>query len=181
MQFQNRFADYKFIARKYINNFMGTLHWETESIIQTVQKDLHLQIGPDKASRVRRYGIELARGKTEEQYARLYDYCAEVRKSNMGSTIFVEATESGQFKRMYCCLAACKEGFLAGCRRVICVDGCFLKTLHGGQLLTAIGLDGNDGVFPIAYAMVIVENEDNWTWFLKYLCHDLGIEENSSG
>ncbi|CAN0905231.1 hypothetical protein LINGRAHAP2_LOCUS23549, partial [Linum grandiflorum] len=123
--FENRFADYKFIARKYIDRFMGSF-LETGDIIQTVQEDLHLQIGPDKAGTLRRYGVELARGKTEEQYARLYDYCAEV---------------------------PCKEGFLAGCMRIICIDGCFLKTLHGGQLLTAVGLDGNDGVFPIAYAM----------------------------
>ncbi|CAN0884797.1 hypothetical protein LINGRAHAP2_LOCUS14944 [Linum grandiflorum] len=81
---------------------------------------------------------------------------------------------------MYCCLAACKGGFLAGCRNIICVDRCFLKTLHGGQLLSAVGIDGNYEIFPIAYAMVRVENGDNWQWFLKYLCHDLDIDENTS-
>ncbi|CAN0884795.1 hypothetical protein LINGRAHAP2_LOCUS14944 [Linum grandiflorum] len=28
--------------------------------------------------------------------------------------------------------------------------------------------------------MVRVENGDNWQWFLKYLCHDLDIDENTS-
>ena len=57
LQFESRFANYKFIARKYIGQFIGNPNWETDSIIQTVQEDLHLQIGPDKASRVRRYGV----------------------------------------------------------------------------------------------------------------------------
>ncbi|CAN1182822.1 hypothetical protein LINPERPRIM_LOCUS31770 [Linum perenne] len=181
MNFKNRFADYKYIARKYVHRFLIDPYWGIDSIIQTVHEDLHLQIGRDKAGRVRKNGVELARGKSSEQYARLYDYCAEVRKSNVGSTVFVEATDVGHFKRMYCCLGACKEGFLAGCRRVICIDGCFLKTEVGGQLLTTVGLDGNDGVYPIAYAAVGAENEDNWKWFLLYLTNDLDIDEESSG
>ncbi|CAN1122965.1 hypothetical protein LINPERHAP1_LOCUS6901 [Linum perenne] len=176
MNFKNRFADYKYVQR-----FLIDPYWGIDSIIQTVHEDLHLQIGRDKAGRVRKHDVELARGKSSEQYARLYDYCAEVRKSNAGSTIFVEATEAGHFKRMYCCLGACKEGFLASCRRIICIDGCFLKTEVGGQLLTAVGLDANDGVYPIAYAAVNTENEDNWKWFLLYLTNDLGIDEESSG
>ncbi|CAN1801228.1 hypothetical protein LINPERHAP1_LOCUS22877, partial [Linum perenne] len=154
MDFKNRFADYKYIARKYVHWFLIDPYWGIDSIIQTVHEDLHLQIGRDKAGRVRKHIVELARGKSSEQYARLYDYCAEVRKSNVGSTVFVEATDIGHFKRMYCCLGACKEGFLAGCRRAICIDGCFLKTEVGGQLLTTVGLDGKDGVYPIAYAAV---------------------------
>ncbi|CAN1753129.1 hypothetical protein LINPERHAP1_LOCUS5032 [Linum perenne] len=110
----NRFADYKYIARKYVQRFLIDPYWGIDSIIQTVQEDLHLQIGRDKAGRVRKHGVELAR---------------EV----------------------------------------------------GGQLLTAVGLDANDGVYPIAYAAVTTENEDNWKWFLLYLTNDLGIDEESSG
>ncbi|CAN1120324.1 hypothetical protein LINPERHAP2_LOCUS143 [Linum perenne] len=82
---------------------------------------------------------------------------------------------------MYCCLAACKDGFLVGCRKIICIDRCFLKTLHGGQLLSAVGIDGNYGIFPIAYAVVRVENGENWNWFLQYLCRDFDTDENTSG
>ncbi|CAN1139395.1 hypothetical protein LINPERPRIM_LOCUS24079 [Linum perenne] len=80
---------------------------------------------------------------------------------------------------MYCCLGACKEGFLAGCRKVIGIDGCFLKTVYRGQLLSAVALDANNGIFPIAYAVVGVENEDNWSWFLNTLSHDLDIASSS--
>lgn len=61
---------------------------------------------------------------------------------------------------------------------LIGLDGCFLKTLHGGQLLAAIGRDGNDNLFPIALAVVPVENRENWTWLLSLLLGDLGGVED---
>ncbi|CAN1292105.1 hypothetical protein LINPERPRIM_LOCUS21419 [Linum perenne] len=146
--------------------------WNVKSLIQTVQEDLHMNISVSKAWRIRRKAKEMVHGSEADQYGRLYDYCDEVRRSNVGSTIFVEPNDDGVFRRMYCCLGACKEGFLAGCRKVIGVDGCFLKTEYGGQLLSAVGLDANNDIFPIAYAVVRVENEDNWTWFLQTLSHD---------
>ncbi|VVA41494.1 PREDICTED: transposon [Prunus dulcis] len=53
---------------------------------------------------------------------------------------------------MYICLGACKEGFKAGCRPVIGLDGCHLKSPYEGQLLSAVGLDANNMTWVIAYA-----------------------------
>ncbi|XP_049365842.1 uncharacterized protein LOC125830706 [Solanum verrucosum] len=73
---------------------------------------------------------------------------------------------------------ACKAGFKAGCRKIIGVDGCWLKnTMYGAQLLSAVTLDGNNNIFPIAYAIVEKENKEIWQWFLTYLMNDLEIEE----
>ncbi|KAL7264160.1 hypothetical protein ACSBR1_002168 [Camellia fascicularis] len=52
--------------------------------------------------------------------------------------------------------------------------GCFLKGIYGGQLLAAIGLDGNDNMFPIAIAVVEAECKDSWIWFLTQLIEDIG-------
>ncbi|KAG8383548.1 hypothetical protein BUALT_Bualt04G0025100 [Buddleja alternifolia] len=41
---------------------------------------------------------------------------------------------------MYFCLVGMGEGFLAGCRPIIGLDGCFLKGMYKGQLLTAIDI-----------------------------------------
>ncbi|XP_073120005.1 uncharacterized protein [Henckelia pumila] len=64
--------------------------------------------------------------------------------------------------------------FLSACRPIIGLDGCFLKTAFGGQLLAAIGRDGNDGMVPIAIAVVGTENYETWTWFLTELLEDIG-------
>jgi hypothetical protein len=47
-----------------------------------------------------------------------------------------------------------------------------------GKLLCAVGRDGNDDMYPIAYAVVKFECRDSWTWFMTTLLDFLGpIEE----
>ncbi|XP_070667339.1 uncharacterized protein [Malus domestica] len=76
---------------------------------------------------------------------------------------------------MYVCLGACKEGFKYGCRPLIGLDGCHLKSQHGGQLLVVVGIDPNDETWVIAYAVVEMENKDFGIWFLEILAEDIGI------
>ncbi|XP_019196245.1 PREDICTED: uncharacterized protein LOC109190237 [Ipomoea nil] len=84
-----------------------------------------------------------------------------------------------RFLRLYVCFAACKEGFLRGCRPIFGLDGCHLKgSQKRGQLLSAIGLDGDNCMFPIAFAVVEGELKESWTWFLKLLDNDLNIGSN---
>ncbi|XP_057247348.1 uncharacterized protein LOC125493470 [Beta vulgaris subsp. vulgaris] len=83
------------------------------------------------------------------------------------------------FERMYICFEALKKGFIAGCRPFISLDGCFLKGPYGGQLLVAVGRDGNNQMFPIAWAVVEVESTSSWTWFLTFLGEDLLSNEGA--
>ncbi|GKC63687.1 multidrug resistance-associated protein 5 [Tanacetum coccineum] len=42
-----------------------------------------------------------------------------------------------------------------------------------GEILTVIGRDGNNHIYPVAWVVVNVENKDNWTWVLELLEEDL--------
>ncbi|XP_076909186.1 uncharacterized protein LOC143566337 [Bidens hawaiensis] len=48
------------------------------------------------------------------------------------------------------------------------------------QILTAVGMDGNNGIYPLAYSLVEAETTDNWTWFLECLGDDLDLHSNSN-
>ena len=89
----------------------------------------------------------------------------------------VELNEKQQpiFQRIYICLHACKEGFKAGCRPLIGLDGCHVKGPYPGQILSAVGIDANNQMFPIAYAVVESECKDSWSWFIDLLMKDLQI------
>ena len=71
------------------------------------------------------------------------------------------------------CLAACKEGFVCYCRSLISLDVYHLKGVVVGQLLATVGIDGNDGMHPIAYAIAKTEDKETWTWFLENLVGDI--------
>ncbi|KAK8669559.1 hypothetical protein V6N13_106987 [Hibiscus sabdariffa] len=109
-----------------------------------------------------------------EQYSMIYDYLGEIRKSNPGSTTIL-MLDNKVFLRMYICLQACKEGYKAGCRHVLSIDGCHLKGYYRDIFLAAIAVDANDNTYPIAYVVVKVENQSSWSWFLSLLGTDLEI------
>ncbi|XP_038721181.1 uncharacterized protein LOC120013448 [Tripterygium wilfordii] len=150
-------------------------------LIPWVSENLQLDITISQAYRAKLKAKEMIEGTAKEQYARLRDYCAEIRNKNVGSTCIVHvnrvtADSPPQFNRIYICLDALKRGFLDGCRPLIGLDGCFLKGCYKGQLLTAIGQDGDGHIYPIAWAVVLVENTENWRWFLMHLMGDLGMD-----
>ncbi|KAI3675948.1 hypothetical protein L1987_85544 [Smallanthus sonchifolius] len=60
------------------------------------------------------------------------------------------------------------------------LDGCFMKGPYPGQILTVVGVDANNGIYPVAFAIVEAETSNSWTWFLKCLGHDLDLQENSN-
>jgi len=119
--------------------------------------------------------IDMLQGKQEEGYQYLAKYTVMVKETNPGSLCYIKwqdpAKEGGHpvFFRMFICFEACKRGFVAGCRKLLGVDGCHLKGPYKGILLTALGLDGNNHSFPIAYAIVDQESKDNWCYFLNSL------------
>ncbi|XP_058742148.1 uncharacterized protein LOC131614601 [Vicia villosa] len=77
------------------------------------------------------------------------------------------------YLKEYVCLNACKVAFAKFCRPLIGLDACFLKGDYGGQLLAAVGSDGNNQIFPIVYAVVEAETKDSWEWFINLLLEDL--------
>src|ERR1044072_2822039 len=120
--------------------------------------------------------LEIIDGALVEQYKNLRNYAEELLRSNPHSTMKIKSTLGETwpvFERMYVCFWASKMAFATTCRPLIGLDGCFLKGVYGGQLLAAVGKDGNNQMFPIASAIVEAETKDAWEWFVKLLVEDL--------
>jgi hypothetical protein len=119
-----------------------------------------------KCKRAKALVLQEALDATRREYSRVYDYQLELLRSNPGSTVVLtlgsEIEEKKVFERFYVCLDACKKGFMAGCRRVIGLDGCWFKGANNGELLCAIGRDSNNQMYPIVWAAVTRENYDSW-------------------
>ena len=74
-----------------------------------------------------------------------------------------------------CMLSPFEKGFIGRMQADSFSGWMLLKGLYGGQLLTEVGIDAIDYIYPVAWATVSKENKDNWKWFLELLAEDCRI------
>ncbi|XP_026458598.1 uncharacterized protein LOC113359134 [Papaver somniferum] len=108
-------------------------------------------------------------GSYEDGYKFAPEIMDQILKKNAGSITLVTTDTYKDFN--YCCLAfyAFLIGFKDGCRPFIGLDGCFLKGKYGGVMLSAVALDGNNGMYPLAIFICDFENKENWIIFLNLI------------
>ncbi|XP_031392056.1 uncharacterized protein LOC116204115 [Punica granatum] len=172
---QNKLATREWVASKLVPRVRFQPSMTGQEAYDYLMHSYRVKVGDAMIYRALCIAHKTCQGSENEQYAKLRDYCNELLKSNPGSSVGLNvAPVSHHFQRMYVCLEACKTGFLSCGRPLIGLDGCFLKGYFGGQLLSAVAQDGNNAFYVIAYAIVDVENKENWRWFLINLVDDLG-------
>lgn len=71
----------------------------------------------------------------------------------------IDDKDKEHYQRFYLSLGPLWVGFFAGSRPVICLDGCHLRGPHPCILLTAIGIDLNNSMYPLKWAMVEAKNK----------------------
>ena len=121
---------------------------------------------------MKNYTVDKLFGGHDESYRDIPAYTRIICDTNPESKAYSSYVESESiprqllFSSVFISLTAMWKGFLAGCRPLIGVDGTHLKGNYGGVLLSAVALDANNEIFPVAYAVVSVEDKDNWSYFL---------------
>ena len=58
-------------------------------------------------------------------------------------------------------------------------DGTHLKGKARGILLTALSMDADECLYPLAFALVEIENTHHWKWFIECLKTSLDLEDGS--
>ena len=119
-------------------------------------------------------------GTYEASYHNLPAMLEIIKKRNPGtqySTVEIEDPDGGPtiLKRTFFCLGACVRAFQF-CLPVLCIDGTFLTGKYRGTILTAIAVDGNHQLLPVALAFVESGNTDSWYWFFSLLKAHVVVE-----
>ncbi|XP_065871778.1 uncharacterized protein [Euphorbia lathyris] len=193
----NRLVGSAYIAEKYMSDLRENKDWSVEAMQMKIQRELGTEVRPSKCYRARRRAAKHFEGDLTLQYKWLYDYAEMIKVANPGSLIkiqtelqFLEHTGEASsstaipreivvFQYMYVRFTAQKQGYFAGMRPLIGLDGCFLKSPMGGQLLCAVARDGNENMFPLAIGCVDIECKASWQWFLELLVSDFGTPQET--
>ncbi|GKE29757.1 hypothetical protein Tco_1445141 [Tanacetum coccineum] len=134
-------------------------------VADIVMKKYKCKVTPNQCTNAKKYALIEYEKTVGERYAMLRSYGKAILDSNPGSTVKLGVTvnpdDKTYFDRFYVCFAGLTDGWKTGCRKIIALDGCFLKSPNQGEILTAIGRGGNNHIYPVAWAVVNIENKDN--------------------
>ncbi|XP_048228242.1 uncharacterized protein LOC125369516 [Ricinus communis] len=157
-------------ARFLANYFKDRIYKNPSIKIKQMKDDaeslLKINVSLAKCKRAKRMIIQEMDRSFKVEFGYLEAYAAVLKRSNPGTKAEIElckeALKEGRrvFKRMFLCFDALKRNWKAGCRPIIGLDGCFLKGVTKGQILTAVGKDGDDQMVPIAWAVIDKENKN---------------------
>lgn len=82
-------------------------------------------------------------------------------------TVWCTVSQRPRFKGFILCLRETVWGFAFRSRHFIALDGWRLGGEFSGVMLTTVGIDANDGIWPVA--VYEVEEESNSTWYHFFL------------
>jgi len=166
----HRQASKTFLAEQIQAKLRDHPKYRPKEIQQDIHREFGITIPYHQANRAKAKALEAINGSDEEEYAALPKYCEDLGRNNPGSTFVLESTPNNdgreRFRRMFVCYAASAIGF-EYCPPVLGLNGTHLKTKYKGVLLTATAVDANGSLFPVASAVVDVENDDNWLWLVQ--------------
>ncbi|XP_077230123.1 uncharacterized protein LOC143863321 [Tasmannia lanceolata] len=115
---------------------------------------------------------EIMCGNAEASYRILPAYSDELVRRNPGTVVQLCRTRElrlrgdDTFGRFFWSFGPSISAFNRTVRPLALIDGTHLRGKYRGTLLAATAIDGNNGLFPLALAVVEAETYESWVWFL---------------
>lgn len=148
----------------------GNINYKPKDILHDIYKQYGITIPYKQAWRAKERGLQAIYGSFEQGYYLLPAFCDQIKKTNPGSVAEVFTTGPDcRFHRLFISFYASIYGFVNGCLPIIGLGRVQLKSKYLGTLLSATSFDADGGLFPLAFGVVDMENDESWTWFLSEL------------
>ncbi|MCL7046036.1 hypothetical protein MKW94_007231 [Papaver nudicaule] len=173
-------ANAKWVVPRIFDYVSEHINCKPSTIQRGMKRKYKVEISYWTAWHARHICLEKVYGSFEDSYGCVPELCRQIRLANPDNvaTWSKEEGVAEQFGVLFVMYKASLDGFLKGCRWVIGLDGTFLKGKYGGMVLAAMGLDNNNGIFPIAIYICRNECKETWNNFLSILAPHVTKEEN---
>ena len=140
--------------------------------IKQIQSNERLQfrntISYQQAYRVKEAVLQELWGDESECFAQFPDYIDRFKSADPQNRAYLDIGSDNRFNAAFFAPAGLRH---AGrhLRGFTAIDGTHTKSRYRMLLLIACGIDANSNVVPLAWALVPIEDEIWWNWFLIYL------------
>jgi len=140
-----------------------------QAICSFLQQHGH-KVSKQTAGRLKKQVLDKNELSITDSYQQLESYLSSVAANNPGSVWSIEKAADGTFLCACFLPSACLQ-VRAHCLKIVGLDGTHLKGEMNKQgcILTATTKDYDHHILVFGFAIVSIENYDNWQWFLKQL------------
>ncbi|KAH9764284.1 SWIM-type domain-containing protein [Citrus sinensis] len=170
----------EFIAVKFASTFIEQPDTKVEWFISELRRRYGVKVNKHKIYRAKKKVLERQGADHESSYRLVRSYVQMILNKMPQALALISVIRyhaeqpKTYFDRFVVSFPTLRECFNQGCRPFLGIDGCHLKGPYKGVLLSAVAIDANDGIFPIAFCVCSVESTSTWTWFLRHLNTFLG-------
>ncbi|XP_068466464.1 uncharacterized protein [Phaseolus vulgaris] len=166
------------IASFVVNSVKANPSIPIKTIIMEIKNRLGYLVTYKKTTVAKQKALAMEFGDWDESYNHLPRWLQVVQDSVPGTVVQyitrpyvvdgVQDESNYILERVFWSFKPCIEGFKY-CKPIVQVDGQFLTGKYHDTLLTAIGQDGNQNIFPLAFAIVEGETKEVLIWFFQLL------------
>ncbi|XP_059294612.1 uncharacterized protein LOC132047609 [Lycium ferocissimum] len=140
----------------------------TKKIRNATQAELGCKISYWKSWKASEIAKAMIRGTPAHEYAVLDAYSYMLRTVNEGSKTSLKVDNKGRFKYFFVSYGSWIRGFVH-MRKVLAIDGTFLRGPYEGVLLSAVAQDTENHIFPVAFCVVDKECDASYEYFFEKL------------
>lgn len=165
----SRLASQSWIASVIKEKLRETPDYRPRDIAKDLEREYGLSLSYHRAWRGKYLAEKELHGSPEEVSNQLPWFCEKIMETNPGSFALFEEMEDSRLGRLFISFHASINGFEQGCRPLLFIDAISIKAVKQWKILAATSVDAENEVFPVAFAVVENETDDNWNWFLLQL------------
>jgi hypothetical protein len=163
-------ATVNWVARSVEARLRDNPQIKPKEILQDIRDQHGVAVSYMQAWRGKERSMATVHGTLEDGYRHLPAYCEQIGKTNPGSVaVYKGSGMDNSFQRLFVSFHASIYGFLNACRPLLEIDKIELKGKYLGTLLC------DHMMFPVAFAVVDSESDENWMWFISELRKMLGV------
>ncbi|XP_023750315.1 uncharacterized protein LOC111898645 [Lactuca sativa] len=146
---------YSLIGKQLMETIIDNPRISYRNLAVAILRDFYLKVSFGQCRNAKKFPMDEIEGSLVAHNEKLRTYGLELLRTNPGSIVKFDVDimpdSTVYFSMMYICLKDVKDGWMEDCKRVIGVDVCFLKGLCRGEILSVVGRDANNQMYPLAW------------------------------
>lgn len=164
----HRLASQRWVASVIKDKLRDTPNYKPKDIANDLEQEYGLSLNYSQAWRGKSIAKKELYNSHEDACHQLSWFCERIIETNPGSVATLQIADDSRF-RFFVAFHASLYGFEHGCPPLLFLDAFSLKSNRQWKLLVSTSVDGENDIYPVAFAVVDAENKENWHWFLVQL------------